>query len=155
MFDYNMILIDGTINLTATTDTPAIATDRDAATGAAVIDLGPGGTPSNGLAAVLILPTAAVASSTLTGFIEASDTVDMTGTTTGISELGKFGVASATKGVILAEEVVASTIPVIVVMRIATEKRYIRANLTVNNTTGSYNFYKVKCYLTPFPFTLL
>ena len=154
MFDDSLILIDGTINLIATTDTPAISTTVDAATGAKVIDLGPGGTPSNGLAAVLILPTAAVAGSTLTGFIESSDTEDMTGTTTGISELGRFGVASATKGVILAAEVVASTIPVIVVMRIATEKRYVRANLTVN-TGDSYNFYKVKVYLTPFPFTLL
>ena len=154
MFDYNMILIDGTVDLTGNTDTPAISTTRDATYGSAVIDLGSGGTPVSGLAVVLILPTAAVALSTLTGFIEASDTVDMTGTTTGISELGKFGVASATKGVILAAEVIASTIPVIVVMRIATEKRYVRANLTVNGTT-EYNFYKVKCYLSPFPFNVL
>jgi len=154
MFDYNLILIDGTINMTGSTDTPAISTTRLSTTGAAVIDLGEGGTPVSGLACVLVLPTAAVASSTLTGFVEASDTEDMTGTTTGISELGKFGVASATKGVILAAEVVAATIPVIVVMRIATEKRYVRVNLTVNGTT-EYNFYKVKCYLSPFPFNVL
>jgi len=154
MFDYNLILIDGTINLTGNTDTPAISTTRDATFGSAVIDLGSGGTPSNGLAAVLILPTAAVASSTLTGFIESSDTLDMTGTTTGISELGKFGIASATKGVIIAAEVLATTVPLFVILRVATEKRYIRANLTVNGTT-EYNFYKVKCYLTPFPFHIM
>ena len=154
MFDDSLILLDGTINLTGNTDTPPISTVVDATFGAKVIDLGSGGTPSNGLAVVLILPTAAIAGSTLTGFIEASDTVDMTGTTTGISELGKFGIASATKGVILAAEVVATTVPLYVVLRIATPKRYVRANLTVNGTT-EYNFYKVKCYLTPFPFNIM
>ena len=154
MFDYDLILIDGSINLTAATDTPAISTTRLSATGAAVIDLGAGGTPANGLAAVLILPTAAVAGSTLTGFIEASNTEDMTtDSPAGTFELGKFGVASATKGVILAAEVVAATIPVIIVMRISTPKRYVRANLTVSADPG--NFYKVKCYLTPFPFKVL
>jgi len=154
MFDYNMILIDGTINLTGNTDTPAVSTTRDATYGSAVIDLGPGGTPVDGLAAVLILPTAAVTSSTLTGFIESSDSVDMTSATSDVHELGKFDVAAATKGIIIAAEVVATTIPVIVVMRISTFKRYVRANLTVNGTT-EYNFYKVKCYLSPFPFHIL
>lgn len=154
MFDAKLILIDGTVDLTGNDDTPAISTVYDGSFGSAVIDLGAGGTPSNGLAAVLILPTAAIASSTLTGLIESSDTMDMTGTTTGISELGKFGVASASKGVILATEVVSATVPVIVVMRVTTEKRYIRANLSVNGTT-QYSFYGVKVYLTPFPFVLL
>jgi len=154
MFDANMILIDGTINLTGNTDTPAISTDRDATYGSAVVDLGPGGTTVGGLAAVLILPTAAVASSTLTGFIESSDSVDMTAETNDVHELGKFDLAAEDKGVITAAEVIATTIPVIIVMRISTFKRYVRANLTVNGTT-EYNFYKVKCYLSPFPFKVL
>jgi len=149
MFDDDLILIDGTINLTGNTDTPAVSTTRDATYGSAVIDLGVGGTPANGLIAVLMLPTAAVASSTLVGIIEASDTLDMTSTATGISELGKFGIAGATKGTIIAAEVTASTVPLFVTMRVTTKKRYIRANLTVNGTT-EYNFYKVKCYLTPY-----
>ena len=154
MFDAKLILIDGTVDLTGNDDTPAISTVYDGSFGSAVIDLGEGGTPSNGLAAVLILPTAAVASSTLTGFIESSNSENMTNVTSGISELGKFGVASTSKGIIVATEVTSSTVPVIVVMRVTTEKRYIRANLSVN-TTDSYNFYGVKVYLTPFPFVLL
>jgi len=151
MFDAELVLIDGTINLTGNTDTPATSTTVNATYGCAVVDIGAGGTPADGLVAVLMLPTAAVALSTLTGFIEASDTEDMTATTTGITELGKFGIANATKGIIVATEVTAAKVPIFVILRFSTDKRYIRANLTVNGTT-EYNFYKVKCYLEPYAF---
>jgi hypothetical protein len=53
-YDANNILIDGTIVLTPSTDTPAVSTTRDASTGAAVIDLGK--TSYKGLCAVLTCP---------------------------------------------------------------------------------------------------
>ena len=146
MFDADLVLVDGTINLTSSTDDPAESTTVDEITGGAVIDLGESGVC--GLAAVLIMPTAGATGATLDGFIEVSDTEDMTAATCGVFEVGKFGIASATKGRILAAEV-----PATVILRFATDKRYVRANLTV--ASGSDNFYKVKCYLTPFPFKVL
>lgn len=121
MFDYLGILMDGSIVTTTGTDTPAIITTRDAATGAAVIDLGPEGTPANGLVAVLILPDNLAGGAdayTLTAYLQASDTADMTGTTTGITKLGSFQVAAATTGVILGSET-----PCVALVHFATSKR--------------------------------
>ncbi len=149
MFDADLVLWDGTINITASTDAVAFSTTRLSTTGGAVIDLGPGGTPASGLSAVLIMPTAPVASSTLTGYIEGSEEVAFGESTYQNHELVKFDIAAATEGVILAAEV-----PAIVIARFATSLRYVRANLTVN-TGDSYNFYKVKVFLTPFPFRVM
>ena len=151
MNDADLVLIDGTINLTGNTDTPAVSTTRDETFGSAVIDLGTGGTPADGLVAVLILPTAAIASSTLTGFIEVSDSEDMTAETNDVHEMGKFDIAAEDKGIITASEVTSATVPLFPWIRFATKKRYVRANLTVNGTT-QYSFYLVKCYLTPYLF---
>lgn len=147
MFDYNMILMDGTVVATTATDTPAISATRDAATGAAVIDLGAGGTPVTGLVAVMFCSDLAVgaAAYTLTAYLQASDTVNMTGTTTGIDRLGSFGIANATTGVILGAET-----PCVATVRFATEKRYVRVNATVSNDFGY-----IKVYLTPWPFKTL
>jgi hypothetical protein len=147
MFDYLGILMDGSVVATTGTDTPAISTTRDAATGAAVIDLGTEGTPANGLVAVLICSDLAGGADayTLTAYLQASDTVDMTGTTTGITRLGSFQVAAATTGVILGAET-----PCVALAHFATSKRYVRINATVSN-----NFGYIKCYLTPFPFPRL
>ncbi len=147
MFDYNMILMDGSVVTTTSTDTPAISTTRDATTGAVVIDLGAGGTPASGLVAVMFCSDLAVgaAAYTLTSYLQASDTADMTGTTTGIDRLGSFGVAGATTGVILGSET-----PCVATVRFATKKRYVRINATVSNDFGY-----IKVYLTPFPFKVL
>uniref|UniRef100_A0A6M3JUK6 Uncharacterized protein n=1 Tax=viral metagenome TaxID=1070528 RepID=A0A6M3JUK6_9ZZZZ len=143
LLDSSLILLDGSIDLAPATDTPPISTTRDAATGAAVLDLRTTGW--KGLAAVLVMADAASnAGDTLTAFLEASDTEDMTGTVTGITELGKFGIADATKGIILGSEV-----PAIVVLRFATYKRYLRLNATVS---ADDSFYTVYCYVTPHPF---
>ena len=144
MFDADLILMDGTIVATTATDTPAISTTRDATTGAAVIDLGEGGTPAAGLTAVLMCSELAVgaAAYTLTAYLQASDTADMTGTTTGIDRLGSFGVADASTGVILGAET-----PCTATVRFATAKRYIRINATVSN-----NFGYLKCYIEPYIF---
>uniref|UniRef100_A0A6M3XT27 Uncharacterized protein n=1 Tax=viral metagenome TaxID=1070528 RepID=A0A6M3XT27_9ZZZZ len=147
MFDSDLILMDGTIVATTTTDTPAISLTRDATTGAAVIDLGDGGTPASGLTAVLMCSELAVgaAAYTLTAYLQASDTVDMTGTTTGIDRLGNFGVAVASTGVIIGSET-----PCVSTVRFATSKRYIRINATVSNDFGY-----LKCYLEPYTFKTL
>lgn len=147
MFDSNMILMDGTVVTTTATDTPAISATRDAATGAVVIDLGTGGTPASGLTAVMFCSDLAVGADayTLTAYLQASDTADMTGTTTGIDRLGSFGVAGATTGVILGSET-----PCVATVRFATKKRYIRVNATVSNDFGN-----IKVYLTPYAFKVL
>lgn len=148
MFDYNMILLDGSVDYNAANDTPAISLTRDAATGAAVIDLG-SGTPKGGLVACLIIPNDVNgATDTLTAYLQASDTVDMTGTTTGIERLGSFQVAAATTGVIVGSEV-----PCVALVHFTTKKRYVRLNGTVGTTPDDFG--AVKCYITPFPFESL
>ena len=74
MYDSLGTLVDGSIVITPSTDTPAVSTTRDAATGAAVIDLKKTG--HTGLCAVLVCPTKPTTyDDTLTAFIEQSDTV--------------------------------------------------------------------------------
>lgn len=146
MFDYNMILLDGSVDLNAGTDTAPTSTTRDSSTGAVVIDLGVGGTPMGGLVAVLIVPDDANGSTdTLTAFIEASDVVAFS---SDVHELGKFDVAAASKGVILGSEV-----PCVAYVHFATDKRYIRLNPTVGASPDDFG--EVKCFLTPFPFPKL
>lgn len=142
MFDSDMILIDGTTVLnTGTDDAATSATSRS--DGAIVIDISETG--ASGLVAVLILPELADGADayTLDGFIEVSDDVAFGGGT--ISEMGKFDILAASKGQILGIET-----PAEVLLRFATGKKYVRANLTVNNAFGG-----VKVYLTPFPFKIL
>ena len=146
MFDSDLILLDGSIDLNASTDTAPSSTTRDAATGAAVIDLGDGGTPASGLVAVLMCPDDANGvTDTLTAFIEASDVAAFS---SDVHEMGKFDVAAATKGVILGSEV-----PCNPMVRFATDKRYVRLNATVG--TSPDDFGEVKCYLIPNAFKVL
>ena len=48
MFDADMILLDGSKDLNDANDAVPTSVDRDADTGAAVIDIGAGGTPVSG-----------------------------------------------------------------------------------------------------------
>ncbi len=148
MFDENLILLDGTISLLDSLDTPPISVTRDASTGAAVIDIGAGGTPADGITAVLILPTNATSGDTVTAYIEAADHVDMTGTTPDVERVGSFGIANATQGVILGSET-----PDNAFVKFATRKRYVRLNLTVG--AGDLGVGAAKCYLTPYAFPRL
>ena len=143
MFDYNLILMDGSVSTTTSLDTPASSTTRDATTGAAVLDLGPGGTPASGLTAVLVLADDLANNSyTLTAYMEACDAV---GFGSAVERLGNFGVANASEGVILDTET-----PCVATVRFATEKRYVRINATVSNTFGY-----IYVYLTPYTFKSL
>ena len=143
-FDENLILIDGTVDLTDTTDTPAVSTTRNTTYGCAVIDLK--GTGFRGLAAVLVVPAAALAGSTLLGYIEASDEVAFTvhDTTEYLHRVAVFQILAATYATILAAET-----PCTCIVRFTTNKRYVRANLTVN---VGYNFYKTQVLLSPYPY---
>ena len=147
MFDYNLIPIDGSVAMTASTDTPATSTTRSG--GNAVIDLGAGGTPASGLVAVMFISNAAAAddTSSLTAYLQASDTEDMTAATD-IERLGSFGVANATTGVILGSET-----PCVATVRFATSKRYVRVNATATIVSADMGY--VKVYLTPWPFKVL
>ena len=145
MFDSKLVLMDGSVVTTINTDTPATSTTRSATTGAAVIDLGAGGTPAGGLTGVLICPDdlAAIADAyTLTAYLQASDTEDMSAA---IERIGSFGVANATTGVILGSET-----PCVATVRFATKKRYIRVNATVSNDFGY-----IKVYIEPYTFKKL
>jgi len=143
MFDNNLILMDGSVSTTTALDTPATSTTRDATTGAAVIDLGTGGTPASGLTAVLVLAdNLADNNYTLTAYMEACSAV---GFGSAVERLGNFGVANATAGVILDTET-----PCVATVRFATKKRYVRINATVSNTFGY-----IYVYLSPFVFKRL
>jgi len=143
MFDYNMILMDGSVSTTTSLDDPASSTTRDATTGAAVIDLGSGGTPASGLVAVMILgDDLADNSYTLTSYMEASDDSAFG---SAIERLGNFGVANATEGIILDTET-----PCVAMVRFATTKRYVRINASVSNTFGY-----IKVFLVPWAFNVL
>jgi len=146
MFDYNMILIDGTVDYNAANDTAPTSTTRDAATGAAVIDLGLGGTPASGLSAILIVPDDANGDlDTLTAVLEVSSAVAFGSDK---SEVGKFDVAAASEGVILGSEV-----PCVSILRFSTDKRYVRINGMVG--TSPDDFGAVKAYLSPYEFKVI
>ena len=147
MFDADMILLDGSVDLAPGTDAPAESTTRLDLTGAAVIDLGAGGTPAGGLSAVLILPTADEDSDTLTAFLEVSDEVAFGDSALYLQEVCKFSILATTKG-----EIADTEPPAVVIRRFSTTKRYVRLNATV--TTGG-DFKAVKCYLTPYAFNVL
>ena len=143
-FDADLVLLDGTIDFKASTDTPPTSTTRDAATGGAVIDMGK--TALKGMAAVLTLPEAANGSSdNLTAFIEVSD-VENFGSD--VHEMGKFDIVAVTKGIILGSEV-----PATVVLRFSSSKRYCRFNGTVGTTPDDFG--NVECNLSPYPMDVL
>lgn len=147
MFDADLILMDGTVVSTTSTHTaadPAIIASIDATTGAAVVDIGETGV--YGLVAVMFCSDLLVGADnyTLTAYLQASDTLDMT-SATDIERLASFGVANATTGVILGSET-----PCVATARFATKKRYVRVNYAVSNDFGY-----IKCYLTPWPFKVL
>ena len=149
-FDDNLILIDGSVSMTAATAASFLAatsTTIVAASGARVLDIRQTGV--RGLAAVLVLPTPASAGTTdyLLGFLEASDVEAFT---SDVHELGKFDIAAAVKGRILSGEC-----PATVVMRFATDKQYIRANFTPTVGNGTANFGAVKVLISPYPFVRL
>ncbi len=154
MFDSDLILIDGSVAMvagTATSFAPAIlSTERTGASGATVLDLK--GTGANGLSAVLILPTPTSVGTLdyIIGYLQASDTEDMTAITTGIDLLGYWGILAAVTTRILNTEC-----PAIVVMKFATKKRYVRANMTPTVSNGSANFGAVKVYIEPYSFSKL
>ena len=150
MFDASLILVDGTVSIDADTVTSyaaPTATTAVSATGAAVVDVSKTGV--NGLAAVMILPTAedAGTTDTLTAFIEASDVLAFT---SDIHKLGSFDIAGASGGVILGAEG-----PDVAVVRFATNKKYVRVNWTPAKDNGNGDFGKIKVYLSPYPFVHL
>lgn len=147
-FDDNLVLLDGTVSITDLLDDPPILTSVDTSTGAKVLDLKETG--RNGLVAVLICPadlTAGEDTSTLIAYIQCSDTLNMTGTTTGIERHGSFQVASTSTGTITGVEC-----PCVAFVRFATRKRYVRLNITVSIST---NFGAPICLLSPYPFDYL
>ncbi len=143
MFDADLILLDGSVDLNAANDAAPTSVTRDAATGGAVIDIGAGGTPVSGLVAVLIgVDSANGSTDTLTAFIESSDNVAFGSV---VHELGKFDKLAANKGIILGAEV-----PGVFMLRFSTTDRYIRLNATVG--TSPDDFGTVYCFLTPYAF---
>lgn len=156
MFDYDMILVDGTVSCADAVDAShlaATATARVSASGAAVIDLGEGGTPVGGLAAVMFIPVLTSSTDYLTATIQVCDEVAMAGVADYPSTVVMFDIAAVTAGRILASE---CTSAVVIVARFTTDKRYVRANLAPTHVGGAAgDMGKVKVYLTPFPFVLL
>ncbi len=147
MFDADLILIDGTVITTTATDTPsdpAVLTTVDTTTGAAVVDLGTGGTPAVGLTAVMIFPELGDGADAyyIVAYLQASNTLDMT---TGVASerLGNFTLAAAT-----AERLVGAETPCVATVRFATKKRYVRVYYTITGGDMGY----LKCYIEPYTF---
>jgi len=152
MFDYNMILIDGTVDVdadTAATYASPTSTNRATATGAAVIDLNVGGTPASVLSVVLIIPALTSSTDYLIAQIEASDAVAFG---SDVHVMTTFDVASATTGRILASECTAG---LVVVRRFSTKERYVRATIAPTRGTGDGSFSYLKMFLTPYAFNVL
>jgi len=153
MFDSNLVLCDGSAvwnyaNLVTSNYGTPISTTRNSG-GFAVLDIVEA--PVTGLAVVLILTQAAnAAGDELTTIIEECASENFSSSTP--HELGKFDVAATTKGVILGSEVVASTIPVVVVMRVTPTRRYLRIDASC---TSGDDFGVVYCYATPYAFKVL
>ncbi len=145
MFDANLILMDGSVVTTTSLDTPATSCTRNttATDGAAVIDLQETG--ARGMSAVMILselvsPTADAYY--VEAFLEASDVLAFT---SDLHKLTSFDLLGGTTGRILGIET-----PCTIVAKFATDKRYLRVNLTVSN-----NFGYIKVYLTNSAFKVL
>ena len=152
MFDNNLILIDGTVDVdadTAATFVAATSATRAAATGAVVIDLGVGGTPAKGLAVVLIIPAITTSTDYLLAQIQASDAVAFG---SDVHLMAAFDVAAATTGRILASE---CTSGLVVIRRFATKERYVRASITPTKVGGDGSFSTLKIYLVPHAFNVL
>jgi len=152
MFDYNMILIDGSVDVdsdSAASFASPTSTTRAAATGAAVIDLGTGGTPAGGLSVVLIIPALTTSTDYLIATLQASDAVAFG---SDVHVLTTFDVASATTGRILASE--CGSI-LVVIRRFATKERYVRMTITPTKGTGDGSFSYLKAYLSPWAFNAL
>lgn len=134
-FDMNLVLIDGSVDLTVDTDIPAISVVRDGATGAVVLDLRETGV--RGLAAVLVCPTdPPAADNTLNLVIEESDSE-----ASGYVPLVSF-------------DQVGDVPPGTYMERFATAKRYVRANITIAGTVG-VNYGKVGVLISPYPWKVL
>ena len=152
MFDYNLILIDGTVDVdsdTAASFVAATSTTRATATGAAVIDLAASGTPASGLSVVLIIPALTTSTDYLVATVQASD---VEAHTSDVHTLTTFDEASATSGRILASE---CTTGLVVIRRFASNWRYVRAVITPTKGTGNGSFSTLKIYLTPYAFKVL
>ena len=152
MFDYNLMLIDGTVDVdsdTAASFVAATSTTRAAATGAAVIDIGTGGTPAGGLCAVLIIPALTTSTDYLTATVQASG-AEAFGSD--VHEVCKFDKAAVTLGRVLASE---CTSGLVLIQRFDTDERYIRAVITPTKGTGDGSFSYVKVFLTPYAFKVL
>ena len=154
-FDANLVLIDGTVDITAATAASYVAatsTTRETTnTGAVVVDLKETG--FKGLAAVLVIPVLVSSTDYLTAIIQVSDEEDFGNATYHLHEVAKFDIHAETTGVILASECTAGAI---VVKRFVTDKRYVRAKLIPVKGTGvAGNFGKVQVLISPYPFNLL
>ncbi len=150
MFDANVILIDGTVDVdsdTAASFVAATSTTRAAATGAAVIDLKE--TAIKGIAAVLMIPALTTSTDYLVATIQTSSVLAFT---SDVHEVVKFDIAAVTLGRILASE---CTTAQVVIRRFATDKRYCRAVITPTKGTGDGSFSYLKIYLQPFEFKKL
>jgi len=142
-FDENLVLVDGTVTYPQARDIVPFSVTGNSTTGAAVIDL-QGGTPPEGLAAVLIIPdNTSNAASYIDSYLEASDVAAFTAGAVGaISRLGSFGIANVTIGRILGSET-----PCVVVLRFSTDLRYVRFNGTASDDT----FGLVQVLISPYP----
>lgn len=154
-FDANLVLIDGTKDITALTAASYVAatsTTRETTnTGAAVIDLKETGV--RGIAAVLVIPVLVTSTDYLTAIIQVSDEEDIGNAVYHLHEVVKFDVHAETTGVILASECTAG---LVVIRRFVSDKRYVRAKLTPVKGTGvAGDFGAVQVLLSPYPFNIL
>ena len=144
-FDENLMLCDGSADWSKANlvdsdyGTPVSLTRNDG--GFAVLDLGVGGGPVNGLAIVLVLTEAGTAADdALTVIVEEATDVAFTVP----HELTKFDIAAANKGIIVGNEA-----PATVVKRVSPTLQYLRIDASC---VAGDDFGVVYCYVSPYPF---
>ena len=155
MFDSDMILIDGTVSCadaTPASHIAAVSTTRVDASGAAVIDLGAGGTPAGGLSAVLFIPALTSSTDYLIATIEVCDEEAFGSVTYHEQTVVTFNIAGVTDGRILASECTSARV---VIGRFATPLRYVRAVVDPQIGNSAGNMGAIKIYLTPYAFNVL
>lgn len=126
-FDNNLTLINP-VAMTTASDTPATTTTEDSTSKAKIVDLGasilsgsPEGTGVNGIACALICTVSATAGA-LVAYMQASDS-------------STFATGNITLGYWEDGSIAYTEAPFHFIIRVFTEMRYIRANLTVSGGT--------------------
>lgn len=151
-FDANLVLLDGLVDLDASHEQPVSLTRND--DGAVVLDLRETG--AKGLSAVVICTGKTVAGGNVADdavvgiSIQAGDDITFPQNTS--ESLGLFGDLVGSGGLGGENTIFGANTPIVVIRRITTTKRYVRAHCSIGS---GHNMGVVRVLLSPYPFKVL